>query len=605
MTSKVRHHPLATALIALLVTACGSQPTPQTGQVVATPAVDATSSVTSDVDSAYTPLLNEAETLLSARQLLPAASILTQLERSKLSPNEQLRRSMLWARLHYLGGDVNTALAAIQAEEPLLANADPALRWESQRLILNLLTASGDALAAARTAANWLDNIEAADQRQYLIGSIWHRLQSASLEELKQGRQTASRYWRGWLDLALLAAHVEESPDTQVAEIQLWQQQYSDHPMAADLPGGLDMLEQLAATKPRRIALLLPLSHALANAGRAVLDGFLAAYYMAASRGWDEQQLQILDTDRYNDINAAYLAAVEAGAELVIGPLEKESLARWQQAEPPTGIPLLALNWQQERPELVNPDYQMALAPEDEARQLAQWAFDRGARQALVIRPAGSWGDEMSASLSQRWLELHGDIRASAVYTDRSDYSSSIKNALNLSESEERSRKIRRLMGMEVEFSPRRRQDIDSVFLLSGQPAEARSIKPLIDFHYAADLPVYATSHVYSGQANTQRDRDLNGVLLLQMPWVLQPGEVHQAIQLSGADAKLSAMHALGADAFLLHWRLGQLRTSPENSIRGNTGLLSMDKGGRIHRELLPASFRAGVPEPLENQNGS
>ena len=43
-------------------------------------------------------------------------------------------------------------------------------------------------------------------------------------------------------------------------------------------------------------------------------------------------------------------------------------------------------------------------------------------------------------------------------------------------------------MGTEVEFSPRRRQDIDSVFLLSGQPAEARSIKPLIAFHYAEDL---------------------------------------------------------------------------------------------------------------------
>ena len=59
-------------------------------------------------------------------------------------------------------------------------------------------------------------------------------------------------------------------------------------------------------------------------------------------------------------------------------------------------------------------------------------------------------------------------------------------------------------------------------------------------------------------------------------------------------------MHALGADAFLLHWRLQQLAASPDNSIRGHTGVLSMDEQGRIHRQLVSAQFINGVPVPLQ-----
>jgi outer membrane PBP1 activator LpoA protein len=345
--------------------------------------------------------------------------------------------------------------------------------------------------------------------------------------------------------------------------------------------------------------LLLPLSNSLAGAGQAILDGFLAAQYQATDNGWESQQLLILDMDRYPDVNDAYRAAVERGAELVIGPLAREELDQWVPPLTADAVPLLALNWMEQQPADAEPIYQLALAPEDEARQIAELAFDEGARQALLIRPAGAWGDAVSGAFVERWLELRGELRSSAIYSDRNDYSSSIKTALNLGESEARAERIRQLMGSRVEFTPRRRQDIDSVFLLSGQPAEARSIKPLVAFHYAADLPVYSTSQVFSGQPNPQRDRDLNGVRLLQMPWLLEQGSLQQTINASGSNETLADMYAMGADAFLLHWRLGQLRASTSNSLRGHTGLLSMDERGRIHRQLLAATFSDGVPVPL------
>ena len=597
MSNPVSRHPAASLVLALLLTACGSQPTSQPPAIVTGPTPSETLVV---VAGDYSDLLESVNELLQQRRILPAASILTEIERSKLTLEEQARYRQLWARLYYLQGDVEAALASLSA--PGLAELNPGSRWDLQQEYLQLLATSGATLASARSANQWLQDSSVPEQQAWLTRHIWHQLQSSSLAQLISEREAVGidSQWRAWLDLNIIAARLTDSPDIQIAEIQLWRQRNSTLPIAEALPGGLELLGELAQTPARRIALLLPLSHSLAEAAQAVLDGYLATQYYAAQQGWDTQQLLVLDSDKYSDINEAYQAALAMGAELVIGPLAKERLAQWR---PPAGDnlpPLLALNWLETQAENAPRVYQLGLAAEDEAGQLAQLAFAQGARQALLIRPAGSWGDTMAEAFAERWGQLQGELRATAIYSNRNDYSSSIKTALNLADSEKRARGIRQLMGTEIEFSPRRRQDIDSVFLLSGRPAEARSIKPLIAFHYAADLPVYSTSHVYSGQANPLKDRDLNGVRLVQIPWLLETDELRQTIAATGAQGELSTMHALGADAFLLHWRLQQLAASPDNSIRGHTGVLSMDEQGRIHRELVSAQFINGVPVPLQ-----
>jgi outer membrane PBP1 activator LpoA protein len=154
-------------------------------------------------------------------------------------------------------------------------------------------------------------------------------------------------------------------------------------------------------------------------------------------------------------------------------------------------------------------------------------------------------------------------------------------------------------MGTAVEFSPRRRRDVDTIFLLSDNPADARSIKPLIAFHYAGDLPVYATSEIFSGRIDPRRDQDLNDIRLLATPWALAPpGDLPSAVIAAGGDPLLANWHALGADAFLMHWRLEQLG-SQGSLFRGYSGLLGMDAERRFHRELIPALMRAGVPEAM------
>lgn len=551
-------------------------------------------------DTEFSARLRDAESLLQQRQLLPAASILRELEGSKLNDDARAQLLLLQTDLLYLQGHNDKALSALQKQLATLPQLTAEQDWQLQQWHTRLLLAQRGPLAAARHAADLLERFEDVTQRQILIDISWHNLQRCDQTLLEEElAATRSADWRAWLELALLAAQVMDSPDVQVAELQLWQQRHPDHPLANALPGGLDELLQLEHELPGRIALVLPLSGGLEESGRAILDGFLASQFQAQLQGWPRQQLIIMDSSSQADINAAYDAAVAAGAGLMIGPLAPEELNGWQDRES-LPIPLMTLNWLPPTASFTTIPAQLALAPEDEARQVAQLAFEAGARNALLIRPDGSWGDNMSTALGERWSELEGTLHAVARYSGQQDYSSSLKDALNLAQSQQRANRIQQLMGTPLEFSPRRRRDLDAVFLLASKPEDARSIKPLIAFHYAGDLPVYANSQIYSGRVDPVRDRDLNGIRLVEIPWIMQPGSpIAQRIAAEGGDPELAALYALGADAFLLNWRLQQLRKNPHSLVRGHTGLLSMDSEGRLHRELIPARIRRGEPEAM------
>src|SRR5690606_29923358 len=102
--------------------------------------------------------------------------------------------------------------------------------------------------------------------------------------------------------------------------------------------------------------------------------------------------------------------------------------------------------------------------------------------------------------------------------------SQEIRAALNIQRSEARAKEIESILNRRIEFTPRRRQDIDMVFMLA-KPAQARVIKPLLDFYYAGDLAVYSTSRIYTGYPIPRLDRDLDKVRFTEMPFVVESGE--------------------------------------------------------------------------------
>lgn len=586
-------HYVAGLALTLLLSACGSQPTPDSPTGQAAPVVEEFEPPSIELEvGQYAELLTNAQSYLQRRELIPAASALAEVDASVLEAGELALYRELQIQLFYTQGKLELARQlthqALADQRPLSAES----LWNLQQWQLRLLRDAGLTLQRARFAADILGMHDDAAYQSTLNQGIWQDLQSTSIASLrKELERSRSSEWRGWLELALLDNGLPQEPKSQRENWLSWLRQYPQHPAALSPPGGQNDIPQKA---PQRIALLLPMSGPLASAAESIVDGFLAAMMQARAQGWPEQDLLLIDIANHADINSAYQAAATAGAEMIVGPLTRKNLAKFDvQLAPKT--PILTLNWHDN---LARDNiFQMALAPEDEARQLAQMAHGDGARRALVIQPAGDFGEDMYRNFEQAWREQGGEIGATAVYTQASDYSTSIQAALQLADSEQRAKQVRRLMDSSVEFSPRRRQDVDSVFLFAGSPQEARSLKPLLAFHYAGNLPVYSTSHIYSGKPDPTRDRDLNGIQLLELPWSLEQSDpLKREIVYSDYQENLAAMYALGADAFLLHWRLNQLATVSGTSVRGHTGLLSMDASGRVHRQLSAAKISAGVP---------
>jgi outer membrane PBP1 activator LpoA protein len=531
-----------------------------------------------------------AEQSLAEFDWMGASVALEPLGEQALSLDDSTYLQYLQARIAYARGQQDRALRDLEALE--FPGINPALQYRARNFRRHALELAGRHAESAQLGDLILRTAPEAE-RPALRRAIWWDLQRLDDRQIEQAMSnTSDLRWFGWLELAAIARN---SAPGDTRDIAAWRSNNPAHPAAADLPGGLGYLLEEGGNPPRKVAVLLPLSGRLAPAGRAVLDGYLAAYYAARAGGGAPDELAVLDLDRFDSAMSAYEEALTRGAGLVVGPLSKTAVAELGTL-PERPAPILALN----RSEQVLPAsgsalVQMSLAPEDEAALIARIAFGRGARSALILRPAGDWGDKVDRALRQQWAELGGRVAASAVYAGRDDYSASVKAGLAVDNSEKRARDIRDMLATNIEFTARRRQDLDAVFLLSRNGPEARSIRPLLAFHYAGSVPVYAMSTVYGGIPD-QRDKDLNDINLVEIPWLLgsNPG-LRVAIAAGGTGSdNYARLNALGADAFLLQTRFLQLQAGPDVLLRGNTGFISMDPQLRLHRELSLATFDGG-----------
>ena len=167
---------------------------------------------------------------------------------------------------------------------------------------------------------------------------------------------------------------------------------------------------------------------------------------------------------------------------------------------------------------------------------------------------------------------------------------------MGLSQSVQRYQRLRANLGGPLQFDPRRRQDIDFVFL--GADARAgRLIKSQLKFHYSGDLPVYSTSFIYAMDGRS--DFGSRRRSLADAPWVIAPPAWiadYPALysQFWPSERRQARLHAMGYDAYHL---VGALFNGSETGIEevtGATGQLFMTTDGRIHRRPAWARFEGG-----------
>lgn len=470
------------------------------------------------------------------------------------------------------------------------ANLTPEVREAMMRLRTDAFLMLGQHLAAAREYTRMAELLTPQQQAEN-TDRIWQILASAPPGSLQAQNNLVDSYeLRGWLELANVVNNTRNNIEEQVSAVTAWQTRWNRHSASARLPQALSFAAELLDNQPQRVALLIPLSEA---AGKAVAEGFMAAYYDALSQNQQVPDIRVYDTSGVTDVLALYNQAVESGVELIIGPLNKDSV-RQLQALPALAVPTLALNYGDEG--LINPEnlYQYGLAPEDEIRQSVQLAWQAGHRVATVMTPAGEEYRRIRETFESEWQALGGHVVANAAFTG-SSYSDVIRQMMDVDDSEARAAQLRSVVPRSnLVFTPRRRQDVDVMFLLAN-PSEGRQIGPAMAFHFAGDVAVYAMPAIHDGaHSASTANRDLNGIVFIDAPWLLSaqdPLRSAVADTFNSGAGPVERLRAMGVDSYRLLGRLAQLANFPGISIAGASGTLTMRPDGSIKRELLAARF--------------
>ena len=397
----------------------------------------------------------------------------------------------------------------------------------------------------------------------------------------------------GWIELAMLTSELEADPTEARAALKGWQERFPQHP-AVDLLGDTITPEICrSATRPSRIAMLLPGSERYAAARRSLRDGFLTARY-ALKSSCASPEVAFHEVGDPLDAAREWSRAVEEGADIIVGPLLPESVERV--AEIAGERPTLALN--RLRAGSPPPRFEeFALAPEHESRQAARHALGRGLRRALVLYPGNEWGRRIYRSFAQEYQDGGGEIIAGEQYSLAAvDYSDRIGRLLKIGASSRRHQELQRRLGRSLSFEPRRRQDADLIFVVA-RAAQGQLLVPQLRYNYSGDLPIYAIQNIFD-PAHLD-NRDLNGVEMPALP-VLADRHVQVVngefppdwLAASGFNI---ALFAMGYDSFKLALALFDGSKGLGRGIGGLTGIVSRAPDGRLQRELAWTRVEEGT----------
>jgi outer membrane PBP1 activator LpoA protein len=514
---------------------------------------------------------------------------------------QNIRMKILSARLELEFGLPGKALGLLdELSEP---NIPQSLRVTFHDIRAKAYLAHGDYLKAASERlllSNYLNTPTEIDQNNR---SLWNVLESIPASDIDDLRIAAPDELTSWFELASLYQTYRYQPVRLNNAIDGWVQRYPGHPAYSSIAQELIGKSKQFVNRPAKIGLLLPLSGKFQKSSTAIRDGFLAAWYMD---GLEKSDIEIYDANSLNIIDV-YQQAVNDGVDYVVGPLEKEAINQLaNQGDLP--IQVLALNRQDSNYRDLNKEQtndkliQFGLSPEDEAAQVAEIAMSDGHRLALVMTPGNSWGDRIAEAFISRWIELGGGVLERAIFQSNSkDFGSPVKTLLNIDSSEKRGRDLRNKLNIKINNVERRREDADFIFT-AAVPGDAHQLFPQFRFHRAGDLPVYSTSHIFTGIFDEARDIDLNDVMFIDMPWILDTSRQLSIIQdalnrnWSQERSQYRRLYALGIDAYHLIPEIGRLSAEKNTFLSGETGDLSITPENIIKRKLQRAQFVEGKP---------
>ncbi len=429
---------------------------------------------------------------------------------------------------------------------------------------------------------------------------IWAALSNLSTIQLNN-QSSKNATINGWLDLARVIRSGQQNISKLEDDLLDWGTRHPSHPVNESFLPELINIYQANISERKQIAVILPMQGDLSQVTENIKNGILSAYFYDVNTAVKPEIRFYDSSDKELSFRQVYQQAIDDGATNIIGPLDKviiNQLAQQQELD----VPVLTLNYSEKAFNTTDNLFQFGLSPQDEAHQVAELAFRQNKKYAAVFYPDSDWGKRLSQAFTEKYTQLGGHVISQADYaTDTNDYRRPIRALFNLDQSSIRHRKVENTIGKKAISESHRRQDIDMIFL-AATPRSARSIMPSFKFHHASDLPVYSSSHVYTGKIDKELDRDLNGLVFCDMPWVLQNSSSLSKVFIKNwpQQASFTRLFALGIDAYHLVYNLDYLENRDFAFFDGQTGNIQLDENNRITRKLLWARFEKGKPVYFE-----
>jgi outer membrane PBP1 activator LpoA protein len=436
---------------------------------------------------------------------------------------------------------------------------------------------------------------------------IWNYLSSLNSYEMIREESVqpsdGEKIYNAWLELAKIIRG-SNNPQTMNHAINFWLQSHPAHQADRRFINRILKARKESILSLQHIAVLLPLKGKLSQPALAIRDGILSSHYQSpVSSSLD---IRFYDTSEDEHIWRIYQQAIDNGAEFIIGPLSKTHLEILSES-PELTVPTLALNSLEDTINLTPANknrnlFQFGLSPESEARIVAEKGRQDGHYYAAIMAPDNLWGQRMKTAFSEHWIKSGGVVVDSVAYnSDAHDFSDSIKSMLNIDQSEARKRKVSQTIGQKLEYTPRRRQDIDMLFM-AAFPRQAKQIPLQVIYHHGETIPIYSTAHIVANYDNAKQNIDMDGVLFSDMPFLLGITQNATSEQNTYQNTLYQRLFAMGVDSYQIAPYVNYLYDNHSESFSGDTGQLTINPGGHIIRSLPWATFEQGTVKQQSSQ---
>lgn len=380
-------------------------------------------------------------------------------------------------------------------------------------------------------------------------------------------------------DLLAGLAHALQLKTTSTTDedaISQWLRKYRAHPLLNARLTDYEFLTEAALPDDFKVTVLLPLSGDWANAGRAIRDGILFEYQQRQTTVG--VALTVIDSE---SLTPEQLIATgqSTDTEFVIGPLQKDKIAILLESKP--RMPLLLLNRVQTNALLLkSPTYSLSLAVEDDAEStINQIAREVDQARVVVFHSDSPLGVRSAQAIRQQ-LTVVGGSHAGQFILDDKKPETAITQAFGVTDSENRRRELSKTLALRLEHTPRIRQDMSAV-VVHTDPKKAQRIRPLLDFYYLDQTPVYLIGAYRDDLPDIVED--LKNTRVMVTPWDLGTPAKQALASRPLAQGVFGSLVGVGIDAMSMAVQLG---FGGSTSIQGETGFLTLSADSMIHRQL-------------------